>query len=541
MLCPISQQYVHPPSAARVLSPSPTSLSPLSSSSSSFLLLSSPRQHLPPFTSSFPQSLSMVPWDQRVKVYWNAPADTGGLPILEYKIEKVTDTVSPPSPSSHISLPLFPPSLLPLPPPSLPSPPSPPPPPRPRPLRRRPLLVFTPLQAPFIEGNSEWDNNPFFSQGSSTSVCVTGLTNFIPWYFRVTARNKLGYGLSSSLTRDSMPWVAPSDPPTSLAAHAGNRQVWLSWAAPNFDGGRPIVSYVVEIAHESSSFLLCGDPHGCSSSPVPWARKDPRPVDASFTWQQVPVTGLVYGAVPADKTYPISSSSPQQDSLLAKTRATDLPDCHLPPPPVVLTSFLVKLDAQGHLLMNNYKYHLRVRAYNNYQLSAPSGNVTLFLIGRIPYPVQGLNATCYESREGTDCTAGFSGDTRIPIAWKPPSDDGGMDVTGYLVEYSIDGGATWTEHVPQSKQDPRTLSYILTCMQNDKPHLLRVRAINLYGQGDAAIIGPVTPRWCPHMQPCGVCVQPNYELWGGCNLPNCSRAGSRPDTRFINCTGGGCR
>ncbi|EKX41385.1 hypothetical protein GUITHDRAFT_142075 [Guillardia theta CCMP2712] len=395
--------------------------------------------------------------------------------------------------------------------------------------------------APFIEGNSQWDGQPFFSPGASTSVCVTRLTNFIPWYFRVSARNKLGYGSFSSLTRDSMPWVAASDPPTSLIAHAGNRQVWLSWTAPAFDGGRPIASYAVEIAHDLDSSLLCGDPHGCSSTSVPWGRKDPRPVAASFTWQQVPSEGLAYGSVPPDRTYPISSSSPQQDSLLVKTRAEDVPNCHLPPPPVVLTTFLVKTDAQGNPLMNNYKYHFRIRAYNNFQLSLPSTNLSLFPVGRVPYQVQGFNASCYESREWTSCTVGYSGDTRIPITWNPPADDGGMDVTGYHVEYSLDAGATWTEHVAQSKQDARTTSYMLPCMLNDKPYLLRVRAINLYGEGDPSVIGPVTPRWCPHMQACGVCLEPNYELWGGCSLPACSSARSGLNTRFINCTGGGCR
>jgi hypothetical protein len=86
--------------------------------------------------------------------------------------------------------------------------------------------------------------------------------------------------------------------------------------------------------------------------------------------------------------------------------------------------------------------------------------------------------------------AGFTGDTRISISWLAPFfDDGVTDVIGYRIEYSSDGGNTWTQHSAQSEQDPLTKSYAMTCLLNDQPYLLRVGAINLYGLGSWKQIG----------------------------------------------------
>ena len=40
-----------------------------------------------------------------------------------------------------------------------------------------------------------------------------------------------------------------------------------------------------------------------------------------------------------------------------------------------------------------------------------------------------------------------------------------------------------------------TKQYVITCLLNDKPYLIRVAALNLYGLGAWEQIGPLTPRW----------------------------------------------
>ena len=98
-----------------------------------------------------------------------------------------------------------------------------------------------------------------------------------------------------------------------------------------------------------------------------------------------------------------------------------------------------------------------------------------------------------------------------------------------------------------------TRQYSITCLLNDNPYYLRVAAFNLYGLGAWEQIGPLTPRWCPHMDYCNTCHEPFFEQWGGCKPPTCTAPPPLPPpghpdpsrldefTRLTNCTDSGCR
>ena len=104
------------------------------------------------------------------------------------------------------------------------------------------------------------------------------------------------------------------------------------------------------------------------------------------------------------------------------------------------------------------------------------------------------------------------------------------------------------------------MEYALTCLLNDQPYLVRVAALNMYGLGAWTTIGPLIPRWCPHLQRCNKCFEPWYHVWGGCSPPSCISLPQPPPplgtgvpvlpstsvpghrTRLINCTAAaGCR
>jgi len=79
---------------------------------------------------------------------------------------------------------------------------------------------------------------------STTTVTVTGLSNGTEYTFTVTATNAAGAGPASSASNAVTPATVP-DPPTSVVATpAGETSVSVSWTA-GFNGGRPILYYVV--------------------------------------------------------------------------------------------------------------------------------------------------------------------------------------------------------------------------------------------------------------------------------------------------------
>jgi hypothetical protein len=259
-----------------------------------------------------PFDIKGVPYDERVHLYWKPPPDVGGYNISDFVVERV----------------------------------------------------------PFTGGQSLKFHKPELSS-NVLKLCATGLTNFIPWYFRVTALNILGAGPPSKHSPAYTPWVLPADEPTQLRATTGNRRVYLSWKAPAYDGGRFLSSFMIEIAHDQYSRARCADPHGCVPDVAAhqaldghqghqglWARiDDPEPSPAALEWSLVnaepfspdclaaPVLPpdcpslllttarqgtsgkerLKLGARPPSGSYPISENSEQVGQLLDSVFVADDP------------------------------------------------------------------------------------------------------------------------------------------------------------------------------------------------------------------------
>jgi hypothetical protein len=71
----------------------------------------------------------------------------------------------------------------------------------------------------------------------------TGLVNGQTYYYRVSAVNAVGEGAFSE-EREVTPATVP-DAPSNIVAVSGNSYVNLTWNAPGFDGGSPIINYTI--------------------------------------------------------------------------------------------------------------------------------------------------------------------------------------------------------------------------------------------------------------------------------------------------------
>ena len=136
---------------------------------------------------------SITPEDGKVRLYFQDPTWTGGLPIIIYKVyvynedENGNDT-----------------------------------------------LV-----------KSEEINNTNNEINSNKFIFITGLTNGTSYKFSISAINSIGEG-SESEKSSSKPFTIPL-PPVNFNASPGNQSIDLSWEAPSFDGGSPITGYKVYI------------------------------------------------------------------------------------------------------------------------------------------------------------------------------------------------------------------------------------------------------------------------------------------------------
>jgi hypothetical protein len=97
----------------------------------------------------------------------------------------------------------------------------------------------------------------------------------------------------------------------------------------------------------------------------------------------------------------------------------------------------------------------------------------------IPDPPTGVSASAGNSQAG--------------VSWVAPSNNGGLAITGYDVQYSSDGGSTWTS-ASASFHTSTSTTQTVTGLTNGALYIFRVAAINAVGQGSySSASGSVTP------------------------------------------------
>lgn len=79
------------------------------------------------------------------------------------------------------------------------------------------------------------------------------------------------------------------------------------------------------------------------------------------------------------------------------------------------------------------------------------------------------------------------------LQWQAPEDDGGSDLSHYLVEVSVDGG-DWTK---LGKVDSYSTKFRCSDLKTNSKHVFRVSAVNAVGAGKPLESAPVTPAKPP--------------------------------------------
>ena len=121
--------------------------------------------------------------------------------------------------------------------------------------------------------------------------------------------------------------------------------------------------------------------------------------------------------------------------------------------------------------------HYRVSAINTHGAGAPSDVA---------------NATTETTVPGapTALSAAASGSTRINLSWTAPASDGGSAITGYRIEVSSDGGATWTDRVANTGITTTTYEHPSLAAVTTRHY--RVSAINTHGAGAPSDVANAT-------------------------------------------------
>ncbi len=140
-----------------------------------------------------PSNVQGVSKNKSVLLSWDAPVNTGGLPILNYTIQQSSNN------------------------------------------------------------GASWSLSNNGSAVASNSVLITGLTNGTSYKFRVSATNLIGSSPYSSASSSVTPQPTVPQKPTNLKAEPLDSKAVLNWKQPSDNGGSTIISYKIQKSTNSGS------------------------------------------------------------------------------------------------------------------------------------------------------------------------------------------------------------------------------------------------------------------------------------------------
>ena len=325
---------------------------------------------------------------------------------------------------------------------------------------------------------------------------LSGLTGDVVHTIRVRATNAYGTGPDATAPVTPTGLRVPSAP-RGLFVNVNYNSASLYWSVPSSNGGTPITGYHVEYSVDAGqtwvrsallpswsrsqvlSNLAGGVPHrfrviavNSVGESVPSSEIDKTPLAPSAPSAPRGFYGFVSGTIAYLSWSTPSSNGGSPVTGYVVQMSSDNGNTWSDAANTTAATRYARVSG----LTGGTTYMFRASAINAVDTGTPSTTVTLtpVLVG-LPRPPASVTATVASTTVNVTWSA--------VVATSP--------VTDYVVEYSVDAGAswlTWNDGVSTST------SASLTGMTPNVPVSVRVKAVNLIGTSPASVTVTVTPR-----------------------------------------------
>ncbi len=338
------------------------------------------------------------------------------------------------------------------------------------------------------------------TNSTATSYLHTGLAPGTTRFYRVSAINAQGQGDYSNAVRGATNAARPGQPQSLRARAAGPTSIVLNWEAPASDGGTRITGYTVRARGPNDGTWITIRPHTGSTAttfthinlqPATFYRYQVAAINRVGAGQwSFETAGLTHADIPAAPT-----------GLTARASGTSRIDLSWNAPRntggATIRGYRIEASDDEGSTWNIIRRNTNSASTEFSDLNLEPATTRHYRVAAVNIAGNGpfsnvARATTDATLPGVprNLTAEADGTSEIDLAWQAPTDDGGAQVTGYRIQVSDNGGATWQDLVANTRSTRATYSH--TGLEPATTRHYRVSAINRIGVGRASSVASAT-------------------------------------------------
>lgn len=319
----------------------------------------------------------------------------------------------------------------------------------------------------------------------------TGLEDGVAYEFRVTAENMAGVGKPSKAS-EAILALDPVDPPGQPEPTYVNKNViTIQWARPEYDGGFKITGYTVEKRELPTGRWIRANFTNIIDTAFTISGLTQ---DASYEFRVIARNSAGAISVPSESSGPITCKDdivePRimvdaifKDVILLKAGETFRLDADIagqPTPSMVWTK-------NGREVENTLKLEVKFTEFATTLTSKDSvrsdGGEFVLTATNVGGYAKHIFKVKVLDRPGPPVgpleVSNVTAETCL-LTWAQPTDDGGAEIQGYVIEKRESSRIVWTNVV----SDLQAIQYKVTRLIKGNEYIFRVMAVNKYGCGE---------------------------------------------------------